>query len=1445
MLNGNVDNVGENIAIISMAGRFPGAKNIGEFWKNIKDGVESIQFFTDQDLSKSGLSPEQFNMPGYVKAGAIIEAFDQFDAQFFGFSPREAEIFNPQHRIFLECAWEALESAGYNADTYSGRIGVYAGEALNTYFMRIVSNPALTKTLNEIQMLIGNDKDFLATLVSYKLNLKGPGVTVQSGCSTSLLAISLACQGLRNYQCDMALAGGIRLGIPQKAGYLYKEGSILSPDGHCRPFDEKASGTVGGNGAAVVGLKRLEDALEDRDYIYAVIRGTAINNDGAIKIGYTAPSIDGQAEAIYEALEVGGIAPETIGYIEAHGTGTILGDPVEFNALKKVFESSTKRKGFCALGSVKANVGHLDAAAGAAGVIKTALAIKNGVIPPCVNFNMPNPQFNMEDSPFYVPDTATQWHTNVVPRRAGVSSFGIGGTNVHVVLEQAPEPESSVSGRKYHTIVLSAKTEKALEAMTANLKETLLKNPQVHMADVAYTLQTGRTTFDYRKVIVCSDAKDCVEAIDEPHSPRVINGSSELKGKTAVFIFPGQGFQDIRMGVELYETEEVFKQQVQRCCNRLKPCLGFDLEKVIYPRGQEQGLENKTHLLELALFTVEYAMAETLMHYGMMPGTVLGYGIGEFAAACVAGIFELEQVLPLIAGKAMGALNESFISAFERVKRNPPSIPIISGVTGTWLEDGQVNNPAYWARHQTCMAKLSCEVEQFIKKPGTYIIVSVPGNVQGSFSEYRHGDNSLSYVMSAIREPSQSSDSVALFCGLGRMWSEGFWVDWSKIYKGEKRLRIPLPTYPFERKRYWIDANSSMQGASAMVDTAGKKTKVSQWFYTAYWKPATPPEISSEKGLQWLIFSDASGLTEKIAQQLTNRGDMVIKVFAGEKFAAAGEDAYTLNPCDSEDYAELFGTLKVSNQFPDKIIHLWCVEGRETDTQGSFLEEMQKKGFYSLINIAKAVGKLNIVEPITISAVTGCMQQVGAQDELYPEKATLLGLLKVMPQEYINVSCKSIDIDNSQLTNSKTAEYLSECIIRETCATGSGYAVAYRRNTRWIQDFENVKPPEGKETSYLRECGVYLITGGLGNIGLVFAQFLAKEYHAKLVLTARSRFPSRNEWDGWIAENGQLDQTSRKIRMIRKLEELGAEVLVCCADVSNEAQMNKVVSAAMQRFGKLNGVIHAAGVVGKETYSAIKDISRAQAEDQMKPKIYGTITLEKVLRGIEIDFCLLISSLSAVLGGLGLAAYSAVNLFMDSFVQKCNRDSGPVWLSSDWDGWAFSKNFESPDGFYIVPEEGEQAFSRILTRGMAENVVISVADLKNRIDRWVTGRNSGKGSKTQMQRPKKGCLKEDGSELEQGIASIWSELLGIEHISVHDNFFELGGDSLLASQVIYRMRAELQLDIPVKEFFEYPTIKQIAEKIKYKADQEKKLAEIFDTVIGLSQEELDQLLQEA
>ena len=277
-------------------------KNIGEFWKNIKDGVESIQFFTDQDLSKSGLSPEQFNMPGYVKAGAIIEAFDQFDAQFFGFSPREAEIFNPQHRIFLECAWEALESAGYNADTYSGRIGVYAGEALNTYFMRIVSNPALTKTLNEIQMLIGNDKDFLATLVSYKLNLKGPGVTVQSGCSTSLLAISLACQGLRNYQCDMALAGGIRLGIPQKAGYLYKEGSILSPDGHCRPFDEKASGTVGGNGAAVVGLKRLEDALEDRDYIYAVIRGTAINNDGAIKIGYTAPSIDGQAEAIYEAL---------------------------------------------------------------------------------------------------------------------------------------------------------------------------------------------------------------------------------------------------------------------------------------------------------------------------------------------------------------------------------------------------------------------------------------------------------------------------------------------------------------------------------------------------------------------------------------------------------------------------------------------------------------------------------------------------------------------------------------------------------------------------------------------------------------------------------------------------------------------------------------------------------------------------------------------------------------------------------------------------------------------------------------------------------------------------------------------------------------------------------------------------------------------------------------
>jgi acyl transferase domain-containing protein len=461
----------EGVAVIGMTGRFPKAKNIEEFWRNLVDGVESVSFPTDEELLSHGIDAAELSRPNYVKAGCFLEDVDLFDAAFFGITPKEAEMMDPQHRIFLESAWEALEHAGYDPARYEGEIGVYAGCSLSTYLLFNL-NHQLARNYS-LPIVLGNDKDYLSTRISYKLDLKGPSVAVQSACSTSLVAVCLATEALLDHQCGMALAGGIATRAPRKRGYVYEQGGILSPDGHCRAFDARAQGTIFSSGVGIVVLKRLEDAVEDGDTIHAVIKGTAINNDGAAKVGYTAPGVNGQARVIAMAQATAGISPETIGYVEAHGTGTSLGDPIEVAALTKAFRAGTKKKNFCALGSLKTNVGHLDTAAGVAGLIKTVLALENKTIPASLNFETPNPDIDLENSPFYVNQTLSEWKANGAPRRAGVSAFGIGGTNAHVVLEEAPAVEPSKGTRRSQLLVLSAKTPTALDASTLNVAEHL------------------------------------------------------------------------------------------------------------------------------------------------------------------------------------------------------------------------------------------------------------------------------------------------------------------------------------------------------------------------------------------------------------------------------------------------------------------------------------------------------------------------------------------------------------------------------------------------------------------------------------------------------------------------------------------------------------------------------------------------------------------------------------------------------------------------------------------------------------------------------------------------------------------------------------------------------------------------------------------------------------
>jgi len=899
----NLNNLNEvdeaAIAVIGMAGRFPGAKDVSSFWHNLQHDTESIIRLSDEEIQSAGIAGALLNDLNYVKVQPVLDGIDLFDASFFGFTPREAELMDPQHRLFLECAWEAIENAGYPPDTYKGSIGVYGGSAQSTYLIKnLYSNPALVESVNDLMLEYGTAPDYLTTRVSYKLNLKGPSVAVQTACSTSLVAVHLACQSLLNGECEMALAGGAFIKVPQKSGYLYQEGGILSPDGHCRAFDAKAQGTVFGHGVGIVLLKRLPDALEDKDYIYAVIKGSAINNDGSFKVGYTAPSVEGQTNVIAEALAVADVDAETVSYIEAHGTGTPLGDPVEINALTQAFRANTELNGFCAIGSVKTNIGHLDIAAGVAGLIKTVFMLKHKVIPASLHFEQPNPRINFVDTPFYVNAKRTGWKTDRLPRRAGVSSFGIGGTNAHVVLEEAPELESTPSNRPHQLLLLSAKTKAALENMTNNLARHLRQNPNLNLADVAYTLQVGRSTFNHRRVVVCSNMNDAVVALETPEPKRVFTGVQASKYPPVVFMFPGQGSQYPDMASELYQTEPIFREVVDGCAELLVPYLGFDLRQVLYPSTPEQfdaatRQLKQTAITQPALFVTEYALAKLWMSWGVQPQAMIGHSIGEYVAACLAGVFSLEDALVLVAARgqlmqslpggtmlavqrpaqeiqshlpdelSLAAINspslcvvsgtttaverlehqlvnqgvpcrqlhtshafhsemmapilEPFVERVRNINLAPPQIPFISNVTGTWIIGAEATDAAYWARHLRQTVRFAEGMQSLLKDYSPILLEVGPGRTLSSLARQQPQANER-VILTSLRHPQDKiSDVALLLTTLGRLWLAGVQPDWTGFYGDEQRRRLPLPTYPFERKRYWVDPVRQLSTTSESI----------------------------------------------------------------------------------------------------------------------------------------------------------------------------------------------------------------------------------------------------------------------------------------------------------------------------------------------------------------------------------------------------------------------------------------------------------------------------------------------------------------------------------------------------------------------------------------------------------------------------------------------------
>jgi acyl transferase domain-containing protein len=817
------------IALIGMSGRFPGADGVEAFWQNVKNGVESITFFSDEELLQAGTPSTLLRSLKFVKARALLNGVEYFDAAFFGLNAREAEIMDPQHRLFLECAWEALESAGYDAGGGGRRVGVYAGAGMNTYLINLYSNQELMNVLGAYSLLTASSNDFLTTRVSYKLDLSGPSITVQTACSTSLVAVHLACQSLLNGECDMALAGGVSVVVPQKSGHLYQEDGILSPDGHCRAFDAEAKGTVSGDGVGVVLLKRLEEALADGDTIRAVIRGSAVNNDGAAKAGFTAPNVSAQSQVIMEAQAMAGVDPATIGYVEAHGTATPLGDPIEVTALIEAFGPREGGKGYCAIGSVKTNIGHLDAAAGIAGLIKVVKALEEKQLPPSLHFKQPNPAIDFKNSPFYVNTHLANWQTNGSPRRAGVSSFGMGGTNAHIIVEEAPGTPPSGPSKSHHLLLLSAKTEAALEQATSNLCTHFNDHPSLNLADAAYTLQVGRQRFDHRRMVVCRDLNDAREVLENADPLRVLTSVDDSAARTIGFLFPGQGAQYVRMSAELYETEAEFREQVNRCSDLLEPQLGLDLRRVLYPdraRSEQARVEESARLLDqtsvtqATLFVTEYALAKLWMAWGVQPRVMIGDSIGEYVAACLAGVFSLEDALAVVAARGLlmqgvpeGGMQAPILRPFaermQRVKLNPPLIPYVSNLTGDWIKPNEATDPDYWVNHLRRTVSFSEGLGRLVGSfDGVFLEIGPGEALTASARQLFEGEGRV--VLPSMRHPSNEiSDTAFMLTTLGKLWLVGVSPDWEGVYKHHRRLRVPLPTYPFERRRFWIDLDQT------------------------------------------------------------------------------------------------------------------------------------------------------------------------------------------------------------------------------------------------------------------------------------------------------------------------------------------------------------------------------------------------------------------------------------------------------------------------------------------------------------------------------------------------------------------------------------------------------------------------------------------------------------
>jgi acyl transferase domain-containing protein/acyl carrier protein len=1466
----------ERIAVVGMAGRFPGADSVSGLWHLLENGADAVRRFTEAELAGAGVPAELAADPRYVPAKGVLEDIAGFDSALFGYGALEASIVDPQQRIFLEVALAALEDAGCDPDRAPGSIAVYGGSMLSTYLIHhLLPRADLPAKLGIPLLFQGNQPDQLAARVAYKLDLRGPAITVQTACSSSLVAVHLAASSLLSQECDVALAGGVTVTLPDRAGYLPTEGGIESPDGRCRPFGAEANGTVFGNGAAVVVLKRLSDAIADGDRVHAVILGSAVTNDGAAKAGYTAPGVAGQTAALREALDMAGTDPRTIGYVEAHGTGTAIGDTIEVAALSAVYgDGAVEGPAWCGLGSVKSNIGHLDTAAGVTGLIKSVLTLRAGQIPASLHAGKTHPDLGLDGSPFFVPDRLVDWPVDDGPRRAAVSAFGIGGTNAHVVLEQAPEPAPRPGRpRKPRLLPISAATGTALSAAAGRLADDLAARPggtPADLADVAFTLQTGRRQLPHRRVVVADDTDSAIAALRSGGRRVSVSGQAGPGEPAVAFVFPGQGAQFAGMAQGLSAAEPVFAAALDECAHLLAGHSDLDLIDLLR-HGSGEALR-RTTITQPVVFCVSYALTKLFEHRGIRPAAVLGHSAGEYAAACAAGVFTLSEALSLVVarGRALdetpagamlavplaeneasalaarhgvdlaavngpascvlsgtqegiaaataelagtgvravrlpadrafhsrlcAAAEEAFSAALAEVTPKEPTVPFVSTVTGTWIT-GEAAGRDYWLGQLRAPVRFHDALTTLSEMDGRVVAVEAgPGTVLADLA--RAGDTGLRFAPAPLPSRGRSGpagDEVSALLSVAGRWTEGVPVDWARFGEPGSR-RTSLPGYPYEHRHHWIEP-----GARPSAVAAGVPGRDGGAVHAALgWREDRSPAVDplAERRFTWLVFADPDGATQPVTDFLTARGQIVTCVVPGDGFRRVRRGVYEIDPARGEDYQALLRELRALVRTPTAVLHGWTAGG-DADARAADGE----LGPLSLIRLARAMAAEALVTGVSVGVLTAGGHAVEDGDPVDPSSTAMSGPVLVLPEEFPNLRCTQIDLPATAAVSPEQAEQVVRAVLRP-----SSGIVALRAGRTLVRVPVAAPLPEPVGLpAVLKPRGTYVVTGGLGGIGRSVAEYLATTCSARLVLLGRRA--------GAADEETWLD----------RLRAEGAEVLVLAADVADAQQLRHALRTARSRFGRIDGVVHAAGVPGGGSVALRTD---EDVRAVLAPKVAGTRNLLAELSDDEADFLILCSSTASVLPTYGQADYAAANAYLDG-VAAAAADPARRTIAVNWDMWAqvgMAASAEVPADLESVQraalagalttEQGVAAFAAVLG-GTARQVLVlregAVIGPDGGLDLGITTPATATTSHPRPDLDTPYAAPETGTE--RRLARLYAESLGLDRVGVQDEFLDLGGHSLLAAQLATRLRAEFGVDVPARAFFEGGRIADVAEEIE-------------------------------